>query len=142
MHWGWLKTSNPAGTSIKNHGVCFKEAGEYTLEIGFPTGFGDLGSLGFTYVKAYTGEGWSNDVKNKEVSLGSSLNVNIYYSQSAETISTNAEASKIEVLDIAGKLVASDNGKQVNVSNLSTGLYIVKVYTDEFGIVTKQIIKK
>ncbi|MBP5423399.1 MAG: cellulase family glycosylhydrolase [Paludibacteraceae bacterium] len=142
MHWGWLKTSNPAGTSIKNHGVCFKEAGEYTLEIGFPTGFGDLGSLGFTYVKPYTGEGWSNDVKNKEVSLGSSLNVNIYYSQSAETISTNAEASKIEVLDIAGKLVASDNGKQVNVSNLSTGLYIVKVYTDEFGIVTKQIIKK
>jgi endoglucanase len=142
MHWGWLKTSNPAGTSIKNHGVCFKEAGEYTLQLSFPTGFGDMGSLGFTYKMPYTGEGWGSDVNNKEVSLGSALNVNIYYSQSAETISTNAEASKIEVLDIAGKLVASDNGKQVNVSNLSTGLYIVKVYTDEFGIVTKQIIKK
>ncbi len=142
MHWGWLKTSNPAGTTVKNYGVCFKEAGKYTLELAFPTGFGDMGSLGFTYKMPYTGEGYGDNVNNKEVSLGSSLNVNIYYSQSAETISTNAEASKIEVLDIAGKLVASDNGKQVNVSNLSTGLYIVKVYTDEFGIVTKQIIKK
>lgn len=141
MHWGWLRTSGSSGNGTVNHGIVMKKAGEYTLEISFPEGFGDMSTLRFTYKKAYTGDAWT--VGNKEEqSLGSAMNVTVYPNPANDVIKVNAEVSLVEVLDLAGKVLASSNDQEVNIEALAAGSYIVKAYTNEFGIVTKQIVKK
>lgn len=137
MHWGWLNPSNESGTAVKNHGICLKEAGEYDIQLYFPEGFGDMGSLRFTPVKAYTGEGWLGLNDNP-----TATSVKIYYDPSTEEVSVNTALFKMEVLDLTGKVLASDNTQSINIANLAKGIYIIKVYTEEWGIITNQILKR
>ena len=137
MHWGWLNSSNESGTTVKNYGICLKEAGEYDIQLSFPEGFGDMGSLRFTPVKAYTGEGWLGINDNP-----AAANVKIHYDASTEEVTVNAALFKMEVLDLTGKVLVSDNAQSINIANLAKGIYIVKAYTEEWGIVTNQILKR
>jgi hypothetical protein len=51
----------------------------------------------------------------------------------------------MEVYDVYGKLINTvnvvENPTRINVSNLSNGMYFVRVTTEE-GVVTKQFVKK
>ena len=50
---------------------------------------------------------------------------------------------KVEICDLSGKMVNSQwlNGKSINVSNLSQGIYIVRITTDK-GTVTRKFVKE
>lgn len=58
-------------------------------------------------------------------------------------IETKQIISKIEIFDLSGKLVKSENGKdkKVSVSNLTKGMYLIKLYTEN-GVVNSKFIKK
>ena len=58
-------------------------------------------------------------------------------------IETKQKISKIEIFDLSGKLLKSENGKdkKVSVSNLTKGMYLIKLYT-EIGVVNSKFIKK
>lgn len=57
-------------------------------------------------------------------------------------IQTEQKISKIEILDTSGKLVKSNSGsgKTINVSNLSKGIYLIKIYSDK-NIINSKFIK-
>jgi len=56
---------------------------------------------------------------------------------------TGKNISKIEVYSILGsKVLEVENSKSVNVSTLSSGLYISKIYGDNNGVSTKRFIKQ
>jgi hypothetical protein len=57
----------------------------------------------------------------------------------------NVQVTALEVFDVYGKLINTvnviDNPTQINVSNLASGMYFVRVTTEE-GTVTKSFVKK
>jgi len=60
--------------------------------------------------------------------------------------SPNAQVSMVEVLDVRGRLVATKNYSDsnsfvVDITNLDSAMYFVKIYTSE-GIVTKRVLKQ
>lgn len=57
-------------------------------------------------------------------------------------IQTEQKISKIEILDTSGKLLKSNSGsgKTINVSNLSKGIYLIKIYADK-NIINSKFIK-
>lgn len=56
-------------------------------------------------------------------------------------IQTDQKISKIEIYDAGGKLLKSNSGheKNIRVSELTTGLYLIKIYTDKAVINSKFI---
>ena len=57
------------------------------------------------------------------------------------TINTDLELMGIQVLDLRGSVIATDLNKEVNVSQLTAGTYILQMITAE-GVATKKFIKK
>jgi plastocyanin len=57
------------------------------------------------------------------------------------TINTDLEIMGIQVLDLRGSVIATDLNKEVNVSQLTSGTYILQMITAE-GVATKKFIKK
>ncbi|WP_396141580.1 T9SS type A sorting domain-containing protein [Flavobacterium sp.] len=63
--------------------------------------------------------------------------------QEVLNISSSNSITKIEVYDLLGKKVASnDNASNVNVSDLGKGAYIVKVVQENGSVIAKQFIKE
>jgi hypothetical protein len=63
--------------------------------------------------------------------------------QEVLNISSSNSITKIEVYDLLGKKVASnDNASNVNVADLGKGAYIVKVVQENGSVVAKQFIKE
>ena len=56
-------------------------------------------------------------------------------------ISDGPEIRSVDVLDLSGRVQATSTGREVNVSALPAGLYILRVVTAE-GIMAKKIIKQ
>ncbi|MDR1113268.1 MAG: T9SS type A sorting domain-containing protein, partial [Bacteroidales bacterium] len=72
------------------------------------------------------------------------VNFTIYPNPITETliIQTDVAVERVEIYNALGQLVQSEsNNKRVNVSQLSTGLYTVKVTTDA-GVKVQKIVKK
>ena len=58
------------------------------------------------------------------------------------TISSNITIDKLEVYDLYGKMIKfNENLKSINIQNLASGMYFVKIYSEN-KIGTKKIIKK
>ena len=57
-------------------------------------------------------------------------------------IETKQTISKIEIFDLSGKLLKSENGKdkKVSVSQLNKGMYLIKLYTEN-GVVNSKFMK-
>ena len=56
-------------------------------------------------------------------------------------ISDGPEIRRVDVLDLSGRVQATSTGREVNVSALPAGLYILRVVTAE-GVMAKKIIKQ
>ncbi|TDP57807.1 T9SS type A sorting domain-containing protein [Flavobacterium dankookense] len=50
--------------------------------------------------------------------------------------------SKVEIYDSIGKIVAKTDKNRIDISNLSIGIYLVKIVNQNGGVSTKRIIKK
>ena len=58
------------------------------------------------------------------------------------TVNSNLTIDKLEVYDLYGKLITStENSKSISIEHIASGMYFVKVYSDN-KIGTKKIIKK
>lgn len=69
-------------------------------------------------------------------------NVNIYPNPATDFISVDADnIIDVEVYSLTGAMVAKSNASTVDVSNLATGNYIVKVITEN-SVATSKLIKK
>ena len=55
-------------------------------------------------------------------------------------IETTLELKSIEIFNIQGQKVLESNQKQINVSNLSNGMYMVKIQDLENNLITKKVI--
>lgn len=56
-------------------------------------------------------------------------------------IKTEDKIEKVQLIDISGKLISTTNSEKINVSSLSSGVYIIKIKTDK-EVITKKIIKQ
>ena len=70
------------------------------------------------------------------------INVDFYPNPVNDKLYISEEVNEVSVLDVNGRTVVSDkNTRVVDMSELSNGVYFVRVITDE-GIATKKIVKK
>jgi hypothetical protein len=60
------------------------------------------------------------------------------------TISNNATINKIEIVDVTGKIIYSEiqnnNKILIHTGNLKTGIYFIKVYSND-TVITKRMLK-
>ncbi len=57
-------------------------------------------------------------------------------------IETSVEISKIEIYDILGKNVLSTESTTIKLSSLRKGIYLLKIYDNEYNIKTRKFIKE
>jgi len=107
---------------------------------------------GFSVPKNQNGESVTNSAMFASQMDGKALSDRITVvpnPTTGELSITNYELriDKIEILDIAGKVVSShhqittSSHQKINISNLSPGIYFVKIFTEE-GDVVKRIVKQ
>src|SRR5690606_33617659 len=80
-------------------------------------------------------------IYNDSVSVSPNPTSDFLYFISSES---NISIDKVEIYDTIGKRVfASElNNNSIDISNLTPGVYMVKIYSEDGGYVTKKIIKK
>lgn len=132
VRWNWF-ASAPGGNA-----VLFDE-GNFG---GLP--WTDLPSLGLTFDSlAMKIEGTLNPLSVDEFALNT---LTIFPIPAKDMITIDVPGSvgdfKTEIYSILGQLVAkSSNKKQINVSNLNSGVYLIRIYTDN-GSITKRFTKE
>ncbi|WP_344927398.1 T9SS type A sorting domain-containing protein [Aquimarina addita] len=58
------------------------------------------------------------------------------------TVQLNEEPEEVSIYTLSGKKVLSTSQKEITISNLQTGLYVIKVRTNNGNIMEKRIIKQ
>ena len=53
-----------------------------------------------------------------------------------------SDVKSIEIYNIQGQKVLSLNQKQINVSNLASGIYMIRIQDVDNAIATKKIVKQ
>ena len=81
-------------------------------------------------------------VANKEIEI--SQNVSIYPNPARDVISflSNIGIVSVEIYDLSGELTSKGFTNEMDVSDLTTGIYVVKIYTKEGVAIKKLIINK
>ncbi len=81
------------------------------------------------------------NVGNEEVAAeANAFNVVVYPNPATDVINV-LNATKVEIVNLTGNVVATANGSQINVSALPAGLYLVKANVNG-KVVVKTVIKK
>lgn len=104
-------------------------------------GIGDDISCNTLVGAIVNGENWGNiDVPLKIIEKESS-SLSLYPNPVTDklTIQTNELINKIEIIDVSGKVVMTTTKKEINVSNLLSGLYAVRVTTKSSIIVSRMV---
>ena len=114
------------------------EAGkEYTLK-GFEIAQagGQISKTGTVYVDNVSVGGAGSSVNDIEIA-----GLRLYPNPASELLIVNADSfiAGVELYSIDGKLMAKASGNVVNVSELSTGNYVAKIYTND-GFATKKVV--
>jgi hypothetical protein len=95
------------------------------------------------------------ELHNKDYSIGTlnigiadleSNNIKIYPSPTTDNLTIEMpQSSRIEVMNVEGQIISliesADKKTTINLSNLSSGIYIIKALTEN-GIVTKKFLKQ
>lgn len=77
----------------------------------------------------------SNDVVKSQLSVYPTVATDVV------NVKSDAKLKKVEVIDLAGKLISTTTKSQVNVSGLPSGVYILNITTEE-GVTSKKIVKQ
>ena len=79
----------------------------------------------------------TNDVKNK-------LNANISPNPAKDfiNIQSDGKIKSVEIYNLHGQKLITTTQKQINISSLSSGVYLVRIEDDKNNTTTKKIIKK
>lgn len=146
-------SSNKTGTKKANHGILFKEPGEYIVKLMFANGFNDqLASLRFSYAKAWSGEGWPEEVvvvdpdsDGTGVENAAAEGIKVYPSvvENGEFTVAVEGAAQVVVSNMAGAAVYTANveGTTTINANLAAGVYNVQVVSADAAANTRIIVK-
>lgn len=93
-----------------------------------------------TYTLLITGAKGENLATNDVISK-SNLTVYPTLAKDIVNIKTNDKIEKVQLFDISGKLISTTKSNSINVSSLSSGVYIINIKTDK-EVVSKKIIKQ
>ena len=79
----------------------------------------------------------TNDVKNK-------LNISISPNPAKDfiNIQSDGKIKSVEIYNLHGQKLITTTQKQISISSLSSGIYLVRVEDDKNNTTTKKIIKK
>ena len=104
------------------------------------TGQASLNVGGTNYPAVYsftTSSLGTNDVKNK-------LNANIFPNPAKDfiNIQSDEKIKSVEIYNLQGQKLITATQKQINISSLSSGIYIVRIEDIENNTITKKIIIK
>jgi hypothetical protein len=85
---------------------------------------------------------YNNNTLSSQDFSQNNLEVKLYPNPANDilNIETTLELKSIEIFNIQGQKVLESNQKQINVSNLSNGMYMVKIQDLESNLVTKKVI--
>ena len=69
-------------------------------------------------------------------------NINIYPNPVRDIlkINSNSEVSAVLLMDLSGNIIYQTHTKQIDISNLSQGIYLIKIFTPQ-KVITKKIVK-
>lgn len=141
------------GAKKANHGILFREPGEYVVKLMFANGFsGQLASLRFTYAKAWSGEGWPEEVEVVDpdsdgtgVENAAAEGIKVYPSvvENGEFTVAVEGAAQVVVSNMAGAAVYTANveGTTTINANLAAGVYNVQVVSADAAANTRIIVK-
>lgn len=149
-----------SGTTLRYFAIEPPAIGCYKLEIYDEYGDGINGGYGAGYVRVYDNN--SDIIVSSNGQYGSQFNYFIYAdapsaineNQNAElsiypnpansilNIQSNNQIQSVELFNIQGQLVAKEgNVNQINVSNLTNGVYMIRIATDN-GVKVQKFVKE
>ena len=111
-----------------------------TVSIGFPYDFDFNDGINTGRVKTYN---WSDTLSTDNNSL--KYEVNFYPNPVKDYLNFKTELNiiKVQIYDVSGRILSSKsiNENRVDLSDLKTGSYVLKLYTEK-GVVNTKIIKE
>jgi hypothetical protein len=141
---GVLRASNVFSLSTANNGILylgslFGETG--SRYIGF---LDDLQIYNYALSNAEVTNLYNNNTLSSSSFSQNNLEVKLYPNPVRDILNIEIEndIQSIEIYNIQGQKVLSSNQKQLNVSDLATGMYIVRIQDIDNNIATKKIVIK
>ncbi len=135
----WIDPNDEFDGENSNLRILFKEAGTFIVKMSFIKAGGSQGSLKLALAEPYDGDGYPDpdptEVKDAAINT-------IYPIVSAEEISVNADVEKMEVINLVGAVLSTSSSNKINISNLASGTYLVRIYTADKDVVVKKFIKE
>lgn len=148
-----------SGTTLRYFAIQPPTAGCYKLEVYDAYGDGINSGYGAGYVKVFDNN--SNQIVYSDGQFGAQFNYYIYadspsaieenmnelsiYPNPANNllnIQSSTQIQSVEVLNIQGQLVIKEgNVNQINVSNLTNGVYMIRIATDN-GVKVQKFVKE
>ena len=136
-------TLESANKNVKtNYGLLFKETGQYTLKLFFPTRYHALGGLKFNYSKPWSGEGYN---EGTGIVTTQEATISLYPTIVEEghfTVSTPGKAT-VSIYNVTGTLLQTeeiDRTSEIS-TKLASGVYNVQIVCEGYTDVAKIIIK-
>lgn len=142
----WCYTGDPDfGAARTYDGILFKEPGKHVVKLSFPYGHQGIGGLRFTYEKAWTGEGYPEEIITSVDKVANDAEAVVYPSlveDGAITVAAEGQAV-VKIFNLVGAEVynASINGTSKLSINLAKGVYNVEVASAEGSKFAKIVVK-
>ncbi|WP_414820046.1 T9SS type A sorting domain-containing protein, partial [Staphylococcus epidermidis] len=76
-----------------------------------------------------------------ELAVDKSISVYPTLAKDIVNVQTTEKITVVDIFDMTGKKVSSSDKKQINISNLPTGVYIINIKTDKQSV-SKKIVKQ
>jgi Concanavalin A-like lectin/glucanases superfamily/Secretion system C-terminal sorting domain/Purple acid Phosphatase, N-terminal domain len=106
--------------------------------------FDDLQVYNYELSAAQVGEVFNNNTLSTTNFSKNNLEV-IFYPNPVKdvlNIKSNSELKSVEIYNLQGQKVKSSNQKQTNVSDLASGIYMVRIQDENDGVATEKIVKQ
>lgn len=86
---------------------------------------------------------WTSPVSAVREILNDRYSTSVYPNpaNSELNISSNTQIEKVEIFNLTGMLLSSSNKNKINISDMGSGIYFVKVYSEN-GVATQKFIKQ
>lgn len=94
---------------------------------------------------ATTEQGWNAEWRCSPVSvdLNKETDINVYPNPASDIIYINStRLTKVQIISLTGKLTASYNTSEINISHLANGIYFLKIFTDDKIYLKKIIVNR
>ncbi|MCG9881789.1 MAG: DUF4465 domain-containing protein [Bacteroidia bacterium] len=156
----WKNSGNPADTSVEIYLADFRfsnNTDDYILNTWKwvdLSSFGAVDSFAFNFYSSDTGDFGINtplyfcldnfgDMPNSIKKANKNMAINVYPNPSKSIINVESAEpiTRIEIYNMNGQLLLSNNETSINIESLHSGIYILTA-KNELGTITKKIIKE